>query len=512
MFHEIFRTKERKIMGIVLGAAILIIGILVIKNITEGELFVEKAVMAENYLETGDYEKAVETYLEALSVKGSDVESLSAGLADAYIGLNNYDKALEILNSCYQKTSSDKIKKKIEEVMSKKTDYEYLQSISRAEVYYSNKEYDKAISEYEKAKLIDSKKVTAYQRIAIAYIELGKYDLAKEEVLEGLEITQNEGLKETLELVNTYLLKAEYDSVVAQAEEYVYQENYRDAIKTYKAAVQLLPKESSAYKGLAEVYVSLNNYESAIAILKEALTLKDDRELDNMLAELTQYKTDEEEKKKLLSDLFTGLKTRDIKSVCSAMDQDLFREKIVEETAVFYGMEQQNLPLGLGMIIYDRQSVYYGDIKNGIREGFGLYVVLPADGAEAGYYYYEGKWSRDLPNGAGKTVEMLPLQNDKNENYESITVSQGYFLDAAEDGPMIKYFYKDDEETGRVAYYAENGYPMPEDDRVKLQSVRQKKNPYVIGNLYRDGKPTEEDYDVEPNTRWGVKTLMEEME
>lgn len=505
MFFKIFRTKERKVIGAVLGSIILIILIIVIKNIAAGELFVEKAVMAENYLEAGDYEKAVEAYKEALSVKDSDMELLSIGLADSYIGLNDYDKALEILNSCYQKASGEIIKKKIEEVMSAKTDYEYLQSISRAEVYYTNKEYEKAISEFEKAKLIDSKKITAYQRIAESYIELNKYDLAKEEVLEGKEITQDKALDETLALVDSYLLKDQYDSVVAQAEEYICQENYKDGLKTYQEAINLLPKVSAAYLGLTEAYISMDDYEDAILLLQEAVEITNSSEIRNKLSELTRYKEDNEKRKKLLSELYNAMKTRDFSSVCAVLDQDFFKENVVSDLPVYYGADKDKASIATGMIIYDSSKIYQGEIRNGERDGNGLYLVLPEGDEEEGYYYYEGKWGQDVPKGIGKTVELLVLQNEAGKAYESKTVTEGYFSNGAESGFMIKYFYEDDKETGRLTYYAIDGVPMPDNYLEDPSSIQQQQSPYTIGKLYLDGKLTGKEYQVEPGTHWGVK-------
>lgn len=512
MFHEIFRTKERKVIAAILGVIILIIGIIVFKNIADGELFVEKAVMAENYLETGDYEKAVEAYIQALSVKDSDVESLSIGLSDAYIGLNDYDTALEVLNSCYQKTSGEEIKKKIEEVMSAKTDYEYLQSISRAEVYYSNKEYDKAIAEFEQAKLIDSKKVTAYQRIAEAYVELGKYDLAREEVLEGQEVTQDKSLEDTLALVDSYLKKAQYDTIVAQAEEYIYQENFKDGIKTYKEAAILLPQESAAYMGLAKAYISMDDYEDAMITLQDALELKQNSELSSLLAEVTQHMSDEEERKKILSELYSAMRARNIESVSTTMKLDFFLEKIAPETPIYYGVDKEDMSLGAGMAIYDSQTIYFGEFRNGLRNGNGFFVVMPESEEEAGYYYYEGNWNLDLPQGSGKTVEMKILENDSGKSYESKVVTEGAFMNGAENGTMIKYFYSNDEETGRLTYTARNGVPVPEKYSGSLQSILQKKNPYSLGEILLDGESIGEEYQVEPNTLWGVKTFISDNE
>jgi hypothetical protein len=67
MFHELFRTKERKVIGVILGAVLIILLGIVISGASDGKQQLEKAVMAENYLNAGSYEEAVKAYQEALS-------------------------------------------------------------------------------------------------------------------------------------------------------------------------------------------------------------------------------------------------------------------------------------------------------------------------------------------------------------------------------------------------------------------------------------------------------------
>lgn len=223
--------------------------------------------MAKEYLESGNYNQAIEYYETALSMKNSDKELLSIGLAEAYIGNNEYDKALEILRRRYEIVAGKSVKEKIEEVTLRKADYEYGKIISCGDVYFSNEEYDKAILEYEKAKKIKSKEVAAYKKIAESFVNMKSYNLAKEELLEGLTITNNEKLIDALKLVESYIMKEQYDSLILKATEFVYQENYQDAILHYKEAIKLSPKEAQGYIGLAEIYLEQKKYEDAINLL-----------------------------------------------------------------------------------------------------------------------------------------------------------------------------------------------------------------------------------------------------
>jgi tetratricopeptide (TPR) repeat protein len=287
MLIKLFRTKER-------GFLISLIVITIILG--SGAFFcyrdrrepIDQAVMAENYLKAGNYEEAVKAYQKAFLIKRIDRQQLSIGLADAYVGMEDYDKALEVLRACYQTTYKNEIKEKIEEVTTEKIEATYQQATYRAEVYYSKEEYDKAISEYEKAKKIKSKEIIPYIRIAQAYIAKGEYEHARKEALEGQELTQAESFEDLLNLADMYIMKRDYDALIKQAEEYVAQENYEDSIINYQKAIKLWPEESTAYQGLAEVYIIQQKYRQAEALLVSAIEKTQSDELEALLEEVSK--------------------------------------------------------------------------------------------------------------------------------------------------------------------------------------------------------------------------------
>ncbi len=508
MLSGIFRTKERKVIAVILGTIVLILGLILISNESRNRRIDERAVMAENYLNAGSYALAVEAYQEALAMKDSDQESLSIGLAEAYVGLNDYDKALGILRASYQKLSTVRLEQKIEEVKSAKQDYEFLQSVSRADVYFSNKEYDKAISVYEEAKLLKSKDVTSYQRITQAYIEQEKYDLAREEVLEGIEITQNEVLEALLITVDNYLLKEDYDVMVAQAEEYVYQENYEDGIAKYLEATLLLPSQPAAYKALAEIYIQQKKYNVCVLLLETALEETDDSELKELLASARKLKENEEERENVLSELYNAMRERDIDRIIAAMETSVFLEEVAGEVPVFFGAGEGDISRGSGLIIYSAQQVYYGDIMNGVKKGVGVYFMLTSNTHGRGYYYYDGEWNNDLPNGTGKITEVGISKDEAGEQYTEKIITEGIFYNALEDGSMKKYFYKNDVETGRIKYLAQNGIPLEKDTLKVVPSPAPSGEAYSIAEIYQGEKGTGADYKAEPNMVWGVKPFL----
>ena len=502
MLSGVFRTKERKAIAVILGLIVIIMIWIIVSGVSRNEKYKEQAVMAENYLNAGSYEQAVKAYQTALAIMGSDKESMSIGLAKAYAGLDEYDDALEVLRASYQEKATETLKDMIEEISDAKMDYEFLQSISSADVYYSNEEYDKAIAEYEEAKLIKSKDITSYQGIAMAYMQLDKYDMAKDEVLEGIEVTKSEELQKLLFKINYHLLKEEYDAMIAQAEEYIYQENYEDGFAKYQAAIELMPSETAAYKAMAQIYMDQENYQAAIKVLKKGVNQTKDNEINDMLTSAAELKVAKDNKDLLLSELVNAIKDKNIDIILGIIKLKSFEKLVEVDLPVYYA--EGDLSKNIGLIINKDKSIYFGSIINGTKKGIGIYFIRTCNSYGAGYYYYEGEWNSDIPNGAGKTVEVQMIKKDDQELYEDMVITEGAFSGALENGSMKKYFYKNGEETAWVEYKAKKGIPLPSDGTRPEAAVKD----YRIGSLYEGDSDTGQEYQVEPQTIWGVKTFI----
>ncbi|MBE5965741.1 MAG: tetratricopeptide repeat protein [Lachnospiraceae bacterium] len=508
MLRGVLRAKVGKIIVLILILILGIMGIFLFKKNRDSRRYEKQTVMAKQFLEAGDYEQAVESYQKAISMKGSDQEYLSMELAEAYIGINDYDKALEVLRNCYKKTAGIAIKEKIEEVTSRKADYEYQQTISRGDVYYSNEEYDKAIQEYEKAKLIKSKEVISYQRIAQAYIKSGKYEEAQAEVLEGLTITQSEELNQILAVVESHLIKQQYDTILEQAEEFIFQENYKDGIAKYQEAMHLLPEEDKAYIGMANVYITQEKYQTAITLLEGAKEHINSEELDFTLEKAAKLKKVEEKRNETLKTLYDAVEGLDIGKIKKIMNSEFFIKEIAVDIPVYYSpLGEGNISKGDGMILFTDKNLYSGTIDQGIKRGKGIAFQLTESNGEQGYYYYQGDWSNDIPNGKGKTTEVVTEKDKDGSKHTLKIITEGNFNNGAEMDSMVKSFYINDEEAGTVSYSARNGVPMLLEDENVLPPTDGER--YPIGIVVKNGTPTEEYYYVEPGTIWGVKPFVQ---
>lgn len=504
MFRETLRTKERWLIIALAALIVLAIGIYAVNYMTYKKKYEEQAVMAENHLKACNYEQAIEAYIKALTMKNSEKELLSLGLAEAYAGINDFEKALEVLRSSYQKSGSIKAKEKIEEVTLKKKDYEYMQIISRADTYYQNGEYEKAISEYEKAKLIKSKEAASYQKIGEAYIALGNYDAAREEILSGLALTESEELKVTRDKVDSHLLKVQYDQTISVAAEYIYQENYTDGISKYTEAIGLMPAEEEAYGRLAQVYISLGEYKNAINLINRASkrvfssALKEIRDRANALME------EEKERNETLKELYSALNSLDTDKLLDIMKDAFFTEKLAANTPVYYSPFGDSALSGYGMIIYDDKNIYIGALAdNGMKNGMGVQFQIIDNVIEQGWNYYLGEWDHDTPSGWGKTADAMSKMMEGKKEFHLI-ITEGTFENGLETGTMRKYFYKDGKEIGNISYTAAAGVPDPWLDEYGLPLICEVQGSYYIAEIYLGKEATGEYYPVPDNTIWGV--------
>ncbi|CBK75879.1 hypothetical protein CIY_34320 [Butyrivibrio fibrisolvens 16/4] len=75
----------------------------------------EQLELGQKYLEELDYEDALSAFLSAIEIDNKNVEAY-IGAADSYIGLEDYENAVSILEKGYKETSDKTIARKLDEV------------------------------------------------------------------------------------------------------------------------------------------------------------------------------------------------------------------------------------------------------------------------------------------------------------------------------------------------------------------------------------------------------------
>lgn len=80
------------------------------------EQIAEQLELGTRYLNEGDYEEAIIAFQKVISIDKKNVAAY-LGMADAYIGLNELDKAKEILELGLSEVNDEQLRKKLEEVL-----------------------------------------------------------------------------------------------------------------------------------------------------------------------------------------------------------------------------------------------------------------------------------------------------------------------------------------------------------------------------------------------------------
>ncbi len=150
-------------------------------------------------------------------------------------------------------------------------------------------------------------------------------------------------------------------------------------------------------------------------------------------------------------------------------------EKLSKTTKYYYfgDTDGSNRPDGKGLAMYTDNQYYYGEWKNGVRSGSGMWIKYyvydqNAKAAESLYlqHSYSGYWSNDLPNGSGSEhYDFIEENMELNVGYNRNFI--GDFKNGLYHGEMyITNYYSD----GNIKEWngtAQNGVwqPMGEKDK-----------------------------------------------
>lgn len=290
------------------------------------------------------------------------------------------------------------------------------------------------------------------------------------------------------------------------------QGNYEEAILAFDKAIEIDVKRAKAYIGKADVYVTrcdentledtkkvietgyAQRYDDeafvdAIIRLADELYAKDQRkwavELLNFGYELTNDNRIKERKNQIidelseffLSELYAMFENGENDAVKKEIQSEKYLEFMSfvdnEEFKYIYFPDKNKEQTGKGIALYFVDSeefgnvfVYYGDFSKGIRSGTGTWVG--ANGEK--YYWFEGAWSEDAPNGTGSETEYTTAEDkDSNQSYNMET--KGNYVNGLLEGTFVETIYIVD---GAVLHFdnaianngvlARNGCGEPDDE------------------------------------------------
>lgn len=226
---------------------------------------------AVQFLSEKKYNDAIAEYRKVLDIDDKYIDAY-IGIADAYIAQNLNNKAADILNTGFDKTSDEKIKNKIDEL-------KVVDLLKNAKQYFDKKEYDSAKEELQKALNINDKCVDAYIGCANACIELKETDNAIEILQKGFEKTKDEQIEKKL-----YDLKL--SNALSKGKSYLSEEKFEEAEAEYNKALELDEKCLEAYLGLTDSYIRRGDNENGIKTLEKGYEKTKDENLKTKLTEL----------------------------------------------------------------------------------------------------------------------------------------------------------------------------------------------------------------------------------
>ncbi|MEG0878957.1 MAG: tetratricopeptide repeat protein, partial [Oscillospiraceae bacterium] len=108
--------KNKKILLAVVAALLVILAVIfTFTALGSGANSAKQLSLGDKYLTQLNYDKAIIAFTKAIKIDPMNPKAY-IGLADAYIGGNNTDKAIETLTNGYEKTKDETIKTKLDEI------------------------------------------------------------------------------------------------------------------------------------------------------------------------------------------------------------------------------------------------------------------------------------------------------------------------------------------------------------------------------------------------------------
>lgn len=210
-------------------------------------------------------------------------------------------------------------------------------------------------------------------------------------------------------------------------------------------------KEAAAkFKAEADKYVEGNNYEAAQKSMKKALEqTPKDKELKAAAEELDAKAEEMNAYNKTMEAAIAAIEADDAAALNELQESDAgvaLAEMIGDEGSYIYMPKGGKTGKGIGYYAFngcDCNEWYYGDYKEAVREGNGIwYYVNPEMGEDGALYkeVYTGEWSEDKPNGKG---HQCTASGDKVYKDQKFTVKNGLFegtykiKDKLEDGTKV---------------------------------------------------------------------------
>ena len=211
---------------------------------------------------------------------------------------------------------------------------------------------------------------------------------------------------------------------------YLSEGNYEEAIIAFTAAIEIDPEQPDSYLSRGDAYVGwaedlddesqdrIALYEMALADYEQAISLgvSDIQERYDALQVALQNLRLRADAHLKLQALYECFAVGDLETAKSLMRQEDYQaiSAAVEEGVLSYIGDT-----GSCLAVYPGNYYYFGEWKNGQRNGHGLWVLAVFDAdSTLESKVYNGTWQDDLPNGEG-LITVIKYQ-------EKLQLDEGY--------------------------------------------------------------------------------------
>lgn len=242
-------------------------------------------------------------------------------------------------------------------------------------------------------------------------------------------------------------------------------------------------KEAAAkFRAEADKYVEGNNYEAAQKSMKKALEqTPKDKELQEASDKLDAKAKEMKSYVKVMKDAVAAIEAQDDKALNELQESaegKALAEMMGDEGSFIYMPKGGKTGKGIGYYSFkgcDCNQWYYGDYKDGVREGNAVWYYVNPNIEEGKLYkeVYTGEWSKDKPNGPGHQY----ISSGDTVTEKDFTAKDGLFdgtyevKDTLEDGTEVtgkytlvngKYQVISDEEL------TANNFAVPEEPHLAI--------------------------------------------
>lgn len=284
----------------------------------------EYVAQGMQYVEEAQYANAVSSF-EKAKEKGEDTRQIYRGIGIAYMGLAEYDRAIDAFLKALNESNG------ILDSMDYDVNY-YL-----AAAYYKNGQLKEAETTYDAIVDLDSRDVIAYELRGKVRLELGRYEEAMQDfdkalsledkdydmLLEIYKVLENEGYGEVGKGYLETALEEGKKSMTGTQKGMMYY-----FMGDYEEARQILEKEKNTGKQavtyLGMTYEKLGDYNYACSLYSNYLLMEEDASLYNQLG-LCRIQMEEYEA--ALDAFQTGMKVEN----CPCMQSLKFNEIVAYE-------------------------------------------------------------------------------------------------------------------------------------------------------------------------------------